>query len=120
MFSNHKLHAPIPRAALLALAALLIVAVPPALGCPNCKEAVLDEDSAMGKTAMAYNWSILAMLGILGLVGFGVIRLLVIASRESTILPEDLGTAEEQEEGAASASSEGAPKPVRETVEALR
>jgi len=62
-----------PIALLLALALVLALCTP-ALACPNCKEAVADEDAGLLGVARGYGISILFMIALpftlLGFLGF--------------------------------------------------
>ncbi len=69
--------------AILLLALFAIVAAPLA-ACPNCKDATEGSPSASG-----YFFSILAMLGTMGLLLGGVIRLIVKAGRGVADLPPE-------------------------------
>jgi hypothetical protein len=57
---------------------LTLLLVSPALGCPNCKEAVSAQPEDVANMARGFNWSIMLMLGVpatlLGTGGFMVHR----------------------------------------------
>jgi hypothetical protein len=57
-----------------------------AASCPNCKDALADEASVEGTAARAFSISVIAMLSVLGLVAFALIRVMVIACREADAL----------------------------------
>lgn len=74
---------------LITIVALAVVAFSaPASACPSCQVAVQQPDglgangAGRGNPARAYYFSIVAMLGLLSLVGGGLIRLMVKVSRE--------------------------------------
>ena len=71
------------------MVALAVVAFSvPASACPSCQVAVQQPDglggdgAGRGNPARAYYFSIVAMLGLLSLVGGGLIRLMVKVSRD--------------------------------------
>jgi len=72
----------------LALAILILPqCASPAVGCPNCKEAVSASDSEAASTSSGYNWSVLFMLAVpFSLFGTGA--LLVRRAAKRGLLPE--------------------------------
>ena len=70
----------------LAVLSLLVLASD-ALGCPNCKEAVANQDGDAMRLANGYSWSILLMMATpFALLGTGM--LMVVRAVRSGALPE--------------------------------
>ena len=61
-----------------------------AAACPNCRDAIKQQGVTKdgGDLSLALNTSILAMLGILGTVTFGVVRMIVAIDRQTPMPPE--------------------------------
>ncbi len=64
----------------------MLAGAAPVQACPNCKVALSADDSQTGANlTAAYGWTIIGMLGLLATLAFSVIRVMMVACRQSTI-----------------------------------